>query len=85
MRRHEGDWPDAEASQPSHDQGRPGFRRDGSGAPIAPFGHAGLENGLGPHLPDGRVEESLIPAMRALCAVGDIPEGGCKGFPPAPI
>lgn len=30
------------------------------------------------------MEESLIPAMRALCAVGDIPEGGCKGFPPPP-
>ena len=26
----------------------------------------------------------LTPAMRALCAVEDVPDGGCKGFPPPP-
>jgi nitrite reductase/ring-hydroxylating ferredoxin subunit len=37
---------------------------------------------LGPHLPDGRLEAALVPAMRTLCRIDDIPESGCKGFPP---
>jgi nitrite reductase/ring-hydroxylating ferredoxin subunit len=30
------------------------------------------------------MEASLIPAMRLLCRLEDIPDGGSKGFPPAP-
>ena len=88
----EGDWVcvDMKAVGPMpkpvdarRDQGRPGFRRDGSGAPIAAFGHAGLEGALGPHLPDGRVEECLIPADARLCArSGTSRRVAAKGFPP---
>ena len=77
---------DARPGDAGGDQGRPGAGGAGADPPVPPVGGAGVGSRIGRIIcRAGRVDWVSRPtAERALCRLDDIPEGGTRGFGPAP-